>query len=134
MEKPAAIPQVMPWLGDEEAAAAAKTITENWITEGPRCNEFSSRLLELIGAPHGVFAPNGTLALALALMAIGVGPGDEVLTPDITFIASANAAIMVGAVPIFVDVDLSNRPRACRSSRDLAHSRNNARPPLWHRV
>jgi len=105
MSDPPSIPQVEPWLGEEEAIAASKVIATNWISEGPNCAAFSERLRDLIGTPYGVFAPNGTLALALALMALGLGPGDEVLIPDITFIGSANAAIMVGATPIFVDVD-----------------------------
>lgn len=99
------IPQTQPWLGDEEAAGAARAIAANWISEGENCAAFSQRLLDLIGAPYGVFAPNGTLALALALMALGIGDGDEVLIPDITFIGTANAAILAGATPIFVDVD-----------------------------
>lgn len=105
MHKPTVIPQVIPWLGEEEAAAAASTISSNWISEGPNCAAFSQRLNDLIGVSYGVFAPNGTLALVLALMALGIGPGDEVLIPDITFIGSANAVVMVGATPIFVDVD-----------------------------
>lgn len=102
------IPQIQPWLGEEEAAAAAQAVLSNWISEGPRCREFSEQLCELISVPHGVFAPNGTLALALALMALDIGPGDEVLVPATTFIGSANAAILVGASPIFVDVDINN--------------------------
>ena len=57
---------------------------------------------------YGVFAPNGTLALALGLMALGIGPGDEVIVPDITFAASAFAVILVGATPVFADVTTSN--------------------------
>jgi perosamine synthetase len=102
------IPQVSPWLGDEELAAVSQTIASNWITEGPCCAEFSARLNLLIGAPYGVLAPNGTLALALGLLALQIGPGDEVLVPDITFIASANAVLLVGATPVFVEVQPSN--------------------------
>ena len=105
MCEPIHIPQVSPWLGEEEAAAAAKAVASGWVTEGPSCEAFSTRLRELIDVPYGVFAPNGTLALALALMALGVGEGDEVLIPDITFIGSANAVILVGGTPIFVDVE-----------------------------
>lgn len=99
------IPQVSPWLGEAERAAAERVIASGWITEGPRAAEFGARLNDLIGAPYGVFAPNGTLALYLGLVAAGVGLGDEVIVPDITFIASANAAIMAGATPVFADVD-----------------------------
>ena len=102
------IPQVAPWLGEAEQAAVLETIADNWITEGPRTAEFSAQLNQLIGVPHGVFAPNGTLALVLGLLALGIGPGDEVLVPDITFIASANAVCMVGATPVFADVTPEN--------------------------
>ena len=99
------IPQMQPWLGEEEQAAAAQAIAGGWVSEGPRTAAFAERLNALIGAPYGVFAPNGTLALYLALLAAGVGPGDEVIVPDTTFIASANAVIFAGAAPVFVDVD-----------------------------
>jgi perosamine synthetase len=98
------IPQVSPWLGEAEITAVQSTLTANWITEGPCASELSQRLNELIGAPYGVFAPNGTLALYLALLAAGIQPGDEVLVPDTTFIASANAVVFAGATPVFVDV------------------------------
>src|SRR5262245_21440802 len=102
------IPQVSPWLGEAELAAEARAILSNWITEGPSAAEFSAQLNALIGTPYGVFAPNGTLALYLGLLAAGIGDGDEVLVPDTTFIASANAVIMAGAAPIFVEVNARN--------------------------
>ena len=77
-------------------------------------------MLEIIGSKYGVFAPNGTLSLYLALRAMGIGPGDEVIVPDFTFIASANAVEMVGARPVFVDVgrhDLQIRVEDCERVR-----------------
>ncbi len=102
------IPQVQPWLDDEEMAAVQATIRANWITEGPCSEEFSRRLNELMGVEYGVFAPNGTLALYLGLLALGIGPGDEVLVPDCTFIASATSVTMTGATPIFAEVNRRN--------------------------
>ncbi len=99
------IPQVQPWLGKDEIEAVSGAIEDTWITEGPRSAEFSARLNELIGTEYGVFAPNGTLALFLGLLALDIGPGDEVLVPDTTFIASANSVILAGATPIFVEVN-----------------------------
>jgi perosamine synthetase len=98
------IPQVLPDFGLKEMWAVVKTIKNNWVTEGPKCKEFSEKLNELMGVKYGVFAPNGTLALYLGLLALGIGPGDEVIVPNTTFIASANAVILTGAKPIFVDV------------------------------
>ena len=102
------VPQFSPWIGKEEIQAVAESIKSKWITEGPKSQLFSRKLLKLIGAKYGVFAPNGTLALYLALKAIGVGPDDEVLVPDFTFIASATTVEMAGAKPVFVDVNRDN--------------------------
>lgn len=98
------VPQMVPWIGEEEYAALRDCFDATWITEGPKTAEFARRLCALFGVRHGVFAPNGTLALYLALRALEVGPGDEVLVPDLTFIASANAVEMAGATPVLVDV------------------------------
>jgi len=97
--------QFQPFIGNDEYVAIKECFDTNWITEGPISKRFSNKLCELIGCKYGVFAPNGTLSLYLGLKSIGIGPGDEVLVPDFTFIASANAIEMVGAKPIFVDID-----------------------------
>ncbi len=99
------VPQFMPYVDMEEYEAIKHCFEINWITEGPKAKEFCQQLCDLIGVKYGVFAPNGTLSLYLSLRAIGVGPGDEVIVPDFTFIASANAVEMVGATPVFVDVN-----------------------------
>ena len=98
------IPQFMPFLDFEEYDAIKDCFDKNWVTEGPKAKEFSSQLCEIIGVKYGVFAPNGTLALYLGLRSLNIGPGDEVIVPDFTFIASANAIEMVGAKPVFVDI------------------------------
>ena len=102
------VPQFIPHIGEEEYAAIKSCFDSVWITEGPKAETFKAKLLELMDAKYGVFAPNGTLALYLALRGVGVKPGDEVMVPDMTFIASANAVEMVGAVPVFVDVNRKN--------------------------
>lgn len=102
------VPQFSPWIGKEEIQAITESIKSNWITEGPKSELFTRKLLKLTGSKYGVFAPNGTLALYLALKAIGISKGDEVLVPDFTFIASATAVEMVGAKPVFVDVNRRN--------------------------
>ena len=99
------VPQFMPYVDMEEYEAIKHCFEINWITEGPKAKEFSTKLCELLDVKYGVFAPNGTLALYLALRAIGIGEGDEVIVPDFTFIASANAVEMTGARPVFVDVN-----------------------------
>lgn len=99
------VPQFMPYVDMEEWKAIKPCFKENWITEGPRSKIFAEKLCEKIGCKYGVFANNGTLALYLGLRAIGVGPGDEVIVPNFTFIASANAIEMTGATPIFCDIN-----------------------------
>ena len=98
------VPQFMPYVGKEEYEAIKQCFDTNWITEGPLAKEFSEKLCEMIGVKYGVYAPNGTMALILGLKALGIGPGDEVIVPDVTFFASATSVEFLGAKPIFVDV------------------------------
>lgn len=102
------VPQFSPWINTQELKEIAKSIKDNWITEGPKANLFSKKLLKLIGTRYGVFAPNGTLALYLGLKALDIGPGDEVIVPDFTFLASATSVEMTGATPIFIGVNRKN--------------------------
>ena len=99
------LPQVSPWIGNEELSNVISTLKNNWITEGPMSKEFGEKLNMLMGVKYGVLAPNGTLALFLGLLALGIGPGDEVLVPDCTFIGSANSVLLTGAKPVFVEVN-----------------------------
>lgn len=99
------IPQVAPWFDEAELQSVVRVLRDGWITEGPASAAFAGRLNELVGVPYGAFAPNGTLALTLGLLALGIGPGDEVLVPDTTFIGSATSVVLAGARPVFVDVE-----------------------------
>lgn len=99
------IPQVKPWIGKAEADAVLEVLNSGWITEGEKTKEFGDALLKLTGARYGVFAPNGTLAIYLALLALGIGAGEEVIVPDTTFVATATAVVLTGARPVFVDVE-----------------------------
>lgn len=109
------IPQFQPYIGEKEYESIKSCFDNNWITEGPKSKEFVRRLCELIGVKYGVLAPNGTLSLYMGLRALGIGPGAEVLVPNFTFIASANAVEMCGARPVFVDIqeDLHIDIEAC---------------------
>ena len=99
------IPVMRPWLGAEEAAAAAAAVSSGWVAQGPRVAEFEQAFASVIGARHAVAVSSCTTALHLALVAAGIGPGDEVVVPSLSFIATANGARYVGAVPVFADVD-----------------------------
>ena len=103
------IPVMRPWLGKEEAEAAAATVASGWIAQGPRVAEFEAAFAASIGASHAVAVSSCTAALHLALIAAGIGPGDEVIVPSLSFIATANAVRYVDAQPVFADVDLATQ-------------------------
>lgn len=104
--EPAAIPVMRPWLGPEEAAAAAAVVASGWVAQGPRVAEFEAAFAARVGAAEGVAVSSCTTALHLALVLLGVGPGDEVVVPSLSFIATANVVRHAGARPVFADVDL----------------------------
>ncbi|WP_404868911.1 DegT/DnrJ/EryC1/StrS family aminotransferase [Kitasatospora griseola] len=99
------IPVMIPWLGEEEARAAAEAVRSGWVAQGPRVAEFERAFAEAVGVPHAVAVSSCTTALHLALVGAGLGPGDEVVVPSLSFIATANAVTYVGATPVFADVD-----------------------------
>lgn len=100
------INQMEPWIGVEERRAVNSYLKEGgWLTEFKKTREFEDMIAKYTGAKYVSVVSNGTLALAAALMAGGIGKGDEVIVPDYTMIASANAVILAGAKPVFVDVD-----------------------------
>src|SRR4030042_1696077 len=101
------IPVARPTLGEEEAAAARRAIMSGWVVQGPEVAAFEEEFAALVGAPLAVACSSGTAALHLALLALDLAPGDEVITVSHSFIATANAVRYVGATPVFVDVELN---------------------------
>jgi dTDP-4-amino-4,6-dideoxygalactose transaminase len=93
-----------PAIGDEEIEAVAETLRSGWLTTGPRAAELERRMAEYLEAEHVLALASGTAALHLALVALGVGPGDEVITSPITWPSTANVIVHSGATPVFVDV------------------------------
>ena len=92
-------------IDSDDIAAVAATLESDWLTTGPKVSEFESAVARFCGASHGVAIANGTAALHAAYAALGVGPGDEVIVPTMTFAATANAAVYLGATAVFADVD-----------------------------
>lgn len=104
MTRPIEIPVYQPSLGREEEAAVAKCVRSSWISsKGPFIPKFESLVARAVGRKHAVAVSNGTTALHSALLAIGVGSGDEVVVPSLTYIAPVNAIRYTGARPVFVD-------------------------------
>jgi dTDP-4-amino-4,6-dideoxygalactose transaminase len=103
------IPVMRPWLGAEEANAAAEAVRSGWVAQGPRVTEFEAAFAAHLGAGHAVATSSCTTALHLAMVLADLGPGDEVVVPSLSFIATANAPRYVQATPVFADVDLSTQ-------------------------
>ncbi len=99
------IPVAKPLLDEREAAAARRVILSGWVTQGPEVAAFEREFAALVGAPFACAVSNCTTALHLALMAVGVGDGDEVVTVSHSFVATANAIRYCNAVPVFVDIE-----------------------------
>lgn len=92
------------WVDGEDVSAVVDVLRGDWLTQGPRVEEFERRTAEYCGVKYAVAVNSGTAALHAAVFAAGVGPGDEVITSPLSFVASANCAVYVGAVPRFADV------------------------------
>lgn len=94
-----------PFLGEEEALAAAEAVRSGWVAQGPRVREFEEAFAASVGARHGVAVSSCTTGLHLAVHVLGIGPGDEVVVPSLSFIATANSVRYVGATPVFADIE-----------------------------
>jgi perosamine synthetase len=99
------IPISKPYIGDAEKQAVMEVLESGMLVQGPRVARLEERFAQLCGTRHALATSSGTTALHIAMLAHGVGPGDEVITSPFTFIASANSIIYAGARPVFVDID-----------------------------
>ncbi|HDM31989.1 MAG TPA: DegT/DnrJ/EryC1/StrS family aminotransferase, partial [bacterium] len=99
------VPHVEPLVGNEELKEIKDCFKKRWITGGSKLKSFQEKIAKICKVKYAIGVCNGTQALYVALKALGVGSGDEVIVPDFTFIACSNAVIWTGAKPVFVDVD-----------------------------
>lgn len=99
------LPFSRPSLGEEEIAEVVDCLRSGWITTGPRCETLEREFRESVGARHALAVTSGTAALHVTLLALGIGPGDEVIVPPLTWPTTANMVVGVGATPVFADID-----------------------------
>lgn len=98
------LPYGRQWVEDDDAAVVLEVLRSDWLTTGPKVGDFERAFAQFVGAGNAVAVSNGTAALHAAMHAIGVGPGDEVIVPAMTFVASANCVVFQGGTPVFTDV------------------------------
>ena len=101
----AKIPFARPDIGEEEIASVVDTLRSGWLSIGPKTAAFEQQFAAAVDAPHGISVSSGTAGLLLGLDALGIGPGDEVLVPTITFTSTAATVLHVGATPCLVDCE-----------------------------
>jgi perosamine synthetase len=99
------IPYGRQWIGPEEIRAVVSVLKSDYLTQGPKIQEFENAIASAVGAKYAIAVANGTAALHLAAKVLNLKPGDEVITTPISFLATSNAALYVGAKPIFVDIE-----------------------------
>jgi len=112
------IPLSRPWLGELEAEAVRRVLLSGWLIQGPATKKFEDAMTNFMGANNAVAVASGTAALHLALIALGIGPGDEVILPSHSFVATANTVVYVGATPVYIDID----PETYNMNPDLLES------------
>ena len=111
------INQIEPFIDHTEMEYLAKVVESTFVTEHTLTKEFEELFKNYTGAKHVISYTNGTVALYAILQSLGIGPGDEVIVPDLTFIATANSVILAGATPIFCDIETKN------FGLDLSHAK-----------
>jgi dTDP-4-amino-4,6-dideoxygalactose transaminase len=99
------LPWSLPLIGEEEIQEVADALRSGWITTGPRVKRFERQFASYTGVTHAVAVSSCTAALHISLAALGIGPGDEVIVPTMTFCSTANVVVHLGATPVLVDVD-----------------------------
>lgn len=124
------VPFFSPWITKEDKKSVMKALDSTLLTDGPKLREFEKAFLKFTGAKYAIGVSNATAALHLSLKAAGIGNSDEVIVPDMTFIATANAVILSGAVPVFADIQKEDMNISINSIRDNISSKTKAILPV----
>ncbi len=120
------IPVIKPWFDDAEIEAAAEAIRSGWVAQGPRVAQFEQGFAHSVGAEAAVAVTSGTTGLHLAMYTLDLQPGDEVVVPSLSFIATTNAVRYVGATPVFADVDVAYQNLTVETIAEVTTDRTRA--------
>mgnify|MGYP003341755369 FL=1 len=99
------VPFFSPWITTADKKAVSEALCSTLLTDGPKLRQFETAFAKFVGTKYAIGVSNATSALHLSLKSIGIGSGDEVIVPDMTFVATANAVVLTGAIPVFADVE-----------------------------
>ena len=124
------VPFFSPWITREDKAVVMKALNSTLLTDGPKLREFESAFAKFTGSRYAIGVSNATSALHLSIKALGIGSGDEVIVPDITFVATANAVVLSGAVPVFADVEKETMNISIDSIKKKINSKTKAIIPV----
>ena len=124
------VPIAKPIIGDKEIENVVEVLKSGMIAQGPKVEEFEQKFAEWVGAEYGIAVNSGTAALHVALLACGIGEGDEVITTPFTFIASGNSILYTGAKPVFADIDMKTYTLNPDSIEDLITEKTKAIMPV----
>ena len=124
------IPFFAPWITNEDKKAVMDALSYSLLTDGPKLRQFESAFAKFTGAKYAIGVSNATSALHLSIKSLGIGKGDEVIIPDMTFVATANAVVLSGAVPVFADVEKETMNISIDSIRKKISSKTKAIIPV----
>lgn len=117
------LPFSLPSIAEEDIAAVQEVLRSGWITTGPKCAEFERRFCDYVGCPGAVALSSATAGMHLLLHALGIGPGDEVITPSMTWVSTVNLIVLAGATPVFADIDKHTLMISIDSTRECLTAR-----------
>ena len=124
------VPFFAPWITSEDKKAVMDALNSSLLTDGPKLRQFESAFAKFTGARYAIGVSNATSALHLSIKALGIGKGDEVIVPDMTFVATANAVVLSGAVPVFADVEKETMNISIDSIKKKINSKTKAVIPV----
>ncbi len=124
------VPFFAPWITREDKKAVMDALNSSLLTDGPKLRQFESAFAKFTGARYAIGVSNATSALHLSIKALGIGKGDEVIVPDMTFVATANAVVLSGAVPVFADVEKETMNISIDSIKKKINSKTKAIIPI----